>query len=117
MNVTDSGVEYYVNGVKATNVPENLFTSRRPMLAGNSNYYYLGARTNSVADYLWHGKIYSFSVYADDVLFINLVPAQNSGGAVGMYDTVSNTFFTNSGTGEFIAGPVGNSNLYLPSGN
>lgn len=36
---------------------------------------------------------------------IDLVPAKNSSGVVGMYDTVSGTFFTNAGTGEFIAGP------------
>ena len=43
----------------------------------------------------------------------NFIPARrNSDGVLGMYDTVSNTFFTNSGTGEFIAGPV----VYLPTG-
>ncbi|MBP9999436.1 MAG: hypothetical protein KBT14_01930, partial [Proteobacteria bacterium] len=37
----------------------------------------------------------------------NFIPAKrDSDGEVGMYDTVSGTFFTNSGTGEFIAGPV-----------
>ena len=30
---------------------------------------------------------------------------RNSDGVLGLYDTVSNTFFTNSGTGSFIAGP------------
>ncbi len=42
----------------------------------------------------------------------NFVPARrNSDGVLGMYDTVSNTFFTNSGTGTFVAGPVFS---YLP---
>ena len=31
---------------------------------------------------------------------------RDSDGELGMYDLVSNTFFTNAGTGEFIAGPV-----------
>jgi hypothetical protein len=43
----------------------------------------------------------------------NFIPARrNSDGVLGMYDTVTNTFFTNSGTGEFIAGPI----VYLPTG-
>ena len=43
----------------------------------------------------------------------NFIPARrNSDGEIGMYDTVSNTFFTNNGTGKFIAGPA----VYLPTG-
>ena len=39
----------------------------------------------------------------------NLIPARrNSDNALGMYDTVSGTFFTNAGTGTFTAGPVAN---------
>ena len=54
----------------------------------------------------WEGKNMVF----------NMVPARrNSDGELGMYDTVSGTFFINAGTGEFIAGPDVISNLYLPS--
>jgi len=63
-------------------------------------------------------KIYNFKLKEGTTPSIiqNLVPARrNSDGKIGMYDTVSNSFFTNSGTGEFIGGPV--VNLYLPSGN
>ena len=89
---------------------------------------------------LWSGTIqtgYSIFLYANDVfgyvrergkvafkyfaitdngsLVFNGIPARrDSDGELGMYDTVSNTFFTNSGTGEFIAGPVFS---YLPQGN
>lgn len=42
-----------------------------------------------------------------DAWVCNLVPAKrNSDSAIGMYDTVSNTFFTNQGTGTFTAGGV-----------
>ncbi len=55
-------------------------------------------------------RIYYFRVEGK----FDLVPAQrNSDGALGMYDNVSRTFFTNSGNGNFIAGPV----VYLPNGN
>lgn len=36
---------------------------------------------------------------------LDLVPAKNSSNVVGMYDLVSGQFFTNAGTGDFIAGP------------
>ena len=39
-------------------------------------------------------------------LVANFVPAKNSSGVIGMYDTVSGQFFTNAGTGTFVAGPV-----------
>ncbi len=61
-------------------------------------------------------QVFNFALYSGATLIRNFIPARrNSDGVLGMYDTVTNTFFTNSGTGEFIGGPV--VNLYLPSGN
>ena len=52
------------------------------------------------------GRMYYFRIWNNESLIKNLLPAQRiSDGVIGMYDTVSNTFFTNSGTGNFIAGP------------
>ena len=52
-------------------------------------------------------KYYRFKFVNGNTLFRDMVPARrNSDGAIGMYDTVSGQFFTNAGTGEFIAGPV-----------
>jgi len=53
-------------------------------------------------------RIYSYSVKnSADALIKNLVPVRrNSDNVVGMYDTVTQTFFTNAGTGTFIAGPA-----------
>ncbi len=60
-------------------------------------------------------RIGEHKIYKNDILVRNFIPARrNSDGVLGMYDTVTNTFFTNNGTGEFIAGPV--VNLYLPAG-
>ena len=51
-------------------------------------------------------RIYSYKVWnANDVLVQDMIPAQDNDGSVGFYDTVSDSFFTNAGTGEFIAGP------------
>ena len=52
-------------------------------------------------------KLWSCEVYQNDVLVRDFVPAKNSSNVIGMYDTVSGQFFTNSGTGDF-AGPAAN---------
>lgn len=51
-------------------------------------------------------KCYYFRIAKDNVLQVDLIPARrDSDGAIGMYDLVSRTFKTNSGSGSFIAGP------------
>lgn len=45
-------------------------------------------------------------LYENDILVRNFIPCINDQNEVGMYDTVSQTFFGNDGTGNFIAGPV-----------
>ena len=60
-------------------------------IKGNAKIYYSSCR------------IYSFKIWRSDVLLMHLVPAQRmSDFEAGMYDKVSDTFFTNSGTGKFI---------------
>jgi hypothetical protein len=56
--------------------------------------------------YLSTGKIWYVKIWNNGTLVRNLVPATNSSGVVGMYDTVNNVFYTNKGTGTFTAGPV-----------
>ena len=51
-------------------------------------------------------KIYSFKMWNNRTLVRNFIPAKNSSGVVGLYDTVGNRFYTNQGTGEFTGGPV-----------
>lgn len=56
----------------------------------------------------FYGRLYSFQMKER----INMTPLRNfipcrrkSDGTLGLYDTVSELFFVNSGSGEFIAGP------------
>ena len=52
-------------------------------------------------------KMYAFTIVDNTgKLKMNLVPAKNSAGVIGMYDTISSTFLTNTGTGTFVAGPA-----------
>lgn len=50
-------------------------------------------------------KIYEFKIYENANIVRDFVPAECRNAGIGMYDTITNTFFTNAGTGEFIAGP------------
>lgn len=50
-------------------------------------------------------KVYHYSASLEGVPVIDFIPCKRlSDGAIGMYDLVSQSFFGNSGTGEFIAG-------------
>ena len=51
-------------------------------------------------------KIYYLKILDENGDFIaDLIPVRrHSDGAIGMYDTVTETFFANSGTGDFVAG-------------
>ena len=51
-------------------------------------------------------KCYYFRIIKDNVSAVDLRPARrDSDGVIGMYDLVSRSFKTNSGSGTFIAGP------------
>ena len=51
-------------------------------------------------------EVYRFTMIENGSLVFDGIPAKrNSDNELGMYDTVSGNFFTNSGTGTFIAGP------------
>lgn len=51
-------------------------------------------------------RVKSYKLYNGSTLVRDLVPCKNPSNAVGMYDLVTNSFFGNSGTGVFTAGPV-----------
>ena len=73
----------------------------------NTLEIYVGARNNAetagdpgliTANHWWCKKA--------GVMIADYIPAKrNSDNVLGMYDTVSGTFFTNQGTGSFVAGP------------
>lgn len=60
----------------------------------------------------WIGLVYSVKWYESDVLQHEFTPCKNSRGAVGMWDSVRQKFYSNSGTGSFAVGAKPS----LPSG-
>ena len=56
--------------------------------------------------YIFGMKIYGVELFEDSVLVRKLIPAKRkSDNVLGMYDMVTEKFFTNAGTGTFTAGP------------
>lgn len=54
-----------------------------------------------------NAKIYYCKIWDNDTLVRNIVPCyRNSDNEVGMYDLVTNTFYTNQGTGSFTYGEI-----------
>ena len=62
------------------------------------------------------GNIYYFKMYNGANLVRDMVPCKTPQGAVGMYDLQNNQYYSNGGTGAFIAGPEvtsGQSEVYV----
>ena len=50
-------------------------------------------------------RLYSCKIYDNGTLVRDFVPCKNPSGEVGLYDTVTERFYGNAGTGSFVAGP------------
>jgi len=56
--------------------------------------------------YRSYARVYSASISNSGTLVRNFIPCERiSDNKPGLYDTVNNVFYTNSGTGEFVKGP------------
>ena len=72
---------------------------------GNNTFKLIGVKDNGDIENDTQAKYYLCQIWESGVLVHYLVPVRrNSDNVVGMYDTVTNTFFTNAGTGTFTAG-------------
>lgn len=68
--------------------------------------YLFGNNRSGISSELISGKIYSCSLYNSTTEVRNFIPAKDSSGTLGLYDTVNKKFYTNAGTGTFTAGPT-----------
>lgn len=60
---------------------------------------------NSVKRYNQGMRMYYFAISESDIELFHLIPCyRKSDNVVGMYDIVNGVFYTNQGTGQFIAG-------------
>ncbi|MBO7508972.1 MAG: hypothetical protein J6T57_01705 [Alphaproteobacteria bacterium] len=106
LNYNNSGVSEFVD-IQTRQLPQITFSAA----ANNPIKLFCGDTNTRIS----HSRIYYMKITNGSSLVRNFIPARrNSDGVLGMYDTISRTFFTNDGTGNFIAGP--DKNVYLPSG-
>ena len=77
------------NGSIVTDVPIHLFDNGAHQMEQN-----------------FAGRVYFIKIYEDGTMTHNFIPVRRNSddGAIGMYDTVTNSFFQNSGSGNFIPG-------------
>ena len=71
----------------------------------NANCCLFASMLNETTLRPFAGKIYNAKIYNGDSLVRDFVPCyRKEDNVIGMYDLISNTFYTNSGTGDFEKG-------------
>ena len=77
-------------------------TSAAATFTGTTNIYLFGRSYSSIS--CSKIKMYRCKMYKAGALVRVFIPARNSSGTLGLYDTVNGTFYTNQGSGTFTAG-------------
>jgi hypothetical protein len=69
-------------------------------------------RSYSNSGYIFGMRIYRMQLFNDSSIIIDMIPAKRKNdGVIGMYDIVRKKFYTNAGSGTFVAGPT---KQYIP---
>lgn len=100
LNFASDGATAIIDGVEKTRIGQTVVR--------NSNYWLMACNRINEGDHFYaYCKLYSCRIIKDGAVVRNFVPCiRKSDGKVGLYDLVTDTFFVNQGTGEFIAGPT-----------
>ena len=99
LDFTDGAMVAKING----SIVRQTTNSYGTQSAGNE--IYLFANNNANTPRKFSARVYLFEIRQGSQLLQRLIPARrNSDNVLGMYDTVSDTFLTNAGTGTFTAG-------------
>ena len=103
-----SNTEYAISITRGLATINNVnYTSGDTTSKDGSYTFYVGSFNNAGSVYSkgFSGKIYYSKLYNNNILVFDGVPCyRKSDNEIGMYDLVSNTFYTNAGTGTFTAG-------------
>lgn len=90
--------------------PDLIFTSTstNQTLKRMDSVVLFGAResTSDSVNFKGFAQIFSYKKMKNGQVLRDFVPAKNSSNVAGMYDLISNKFFTNNGTGAFVMGPA-----------
>ena len=88
----------YINGELKNSFTAATFQGTYPMFLFQIN------SGGSAVAYKISGRIYRAVITKSSTLVRDFIPCKNPAGAVGLYDTVNDRFYGNSGTGAFAAG-------------
>ena len=117
MTIDANGGRVYIDGSLAASASDSTFSSTGNLILLSVS---TGDNDGAIDSRMAKGKLYSCQIYDNGAQVRGFVPAKrDSDGAVGMYDTIGGTFYGNSGTGTFVAGPVvsvADSLTYQPNG-
>lgn len=126
--VSNGTFAYFLNPLNLENVPVKSYNEKN-IASLDKNYYnlngtnynvnYTGTITddqtiktsgfsNAISDiYPSYIRLWYLKVFENNTLIFNGIPCyRKSDNVIGMYDLVTNTFFTNAGTGTFLKGNV-----------
>lgn len=109
--ISEFGIKYGQNHIilnkNIYTINGDSYTFNSTIFQSSNNMYLFACNNNGKTNNRgMRGKMYYFKLYDNDVLIRNMIPCiRKSDNVVGMYDTVNNLFYENSGTGNFIAGP------------
>lgn len=96
------------NGIFTFNIDNNVVVkdfSSAPDFSLPYNLTIFCYNSNNNKNFTSKGKLYSFKIYEGNTIVRDYIPVKRKSDLeVCLYDKVSNTFFTNNGTGSFIAG-------------
>lgn len=110
-------VEYGVNGANYyRSVDGNKFENTRSSYTFTTNMYLFAAQgsvSSTSMAYYCSCKLYEAKIEVNGKTVRNFIPCINATGEIGLYDTITKTFFSNGGTGDFISGDLV---VSLPSG-
>jgi len=95
--------------IKRSGVSDLTYSNNKPTEASTKRIRLLRSDKQPQSDNwnqsFFSGRLYYFYYRQDDVDVFDMIPCYRvSDGEIGMYDLVSNTFFTNAGTGTFTKG-------------
>lgn len=95
INVIKMSNSFTINNNEIKKISKGIFQNSRNMyLFANSN--------NGIAQLLMKGYIWYFKIYEGDTLVRDYIPVLDINDRPCLFDKVSNTFFYNQGTGEFL---------------
>lgn len=90
-------------GIDNIKINDNDYSITRSALQSTQPIYLFCMNNVGVAAFPSRAEMYSFVIIENGNLLMNMIPCiRKLDSKPGMYDTITKTFFTNAGTGEFI---------------